>query len=194
MSYVYAVRCNFARPDLEDRWHAWYNGPKLAEMLTQPFFLSGQRYRAAALDQTIKYLALWVVESPQAFVTPEYKKSWGLVDWTPYIANWSRNLYRGPEGDVSAMLDVPPGGELYVAAFDGVPGAEIESRRQALEAKRGDLVWMPVVGLDRSCPVIGIQKIPDIQAPPERLPRELAAGIRETIYRPITDRRRASSP
>ncbi len=191
MSYVYAVCCNFSRPDLEDRWNAWYGGPKLAEMLTQPFFLSGQRYRAAGLDQTIKYLALWVVESPEAFTTPVYKKNWGFADWVPHITDWSRNLYRAPDGDVSAMLDVPPGGGLYFAAFDGVPAPEAESRRHALEAKRGDVVWMPVMGLDKSCPVVGFQRIADINRPPEPLPREMAAGIRETIYRPITDRRRA---
>lgn len=193
MSYVYAVRCSFSRPDLEDRWHAWYSGPKLTQMLTQPFFHSGQRYRAAGLDQTITYLALWVVESPDAFATPEYKANWGFVDWTPYVTDWSRNLYRAPEGDASAMLDVPPRGGLYFAAFDGVPAAEVESRRQALAAKRGDVIWMPVAGLDRSCPVIGVRKLPDAGSPPERLPAGLAGGIRETIYRPITERRRAPS-
>ena len=191
MSFVYAVRCNFSRPDLEDRWNAWYSGPKLAEMLTQPFFLSGQRYRAAGLDQTIKYLALWVVETPEAFTTPLYKKNWGFAEWAPHITDWSRNLYRAPEGDVSAMLDVPPGGGLYFAAFDGVPALAVESRRQALEAKRGDIIWMPVVGLDRSVPVVGFQRIAEVSQAPEPVPPELAAGIRETIYRPITDRSRA---
>ena len=190
MSFAYAVRCNFSKPDLEDRWNAWYGGPKLAEMLTQPFFLSGQRYRAAGLDQTIKYLALWVVETPDAFTTPVYKKNWGFAEWAPHITDWSRNLYRAPEGDVSAMLNVPPAGGLYFAAFDGVPAEAVESRRQALEAKRGDIVWMPVVGLDRSVPVVGFQKIAEVKRPPELLPRELADGIRETVYRPITDRLR----
>jgi hypothetical protein len=78
MSDVYLVRCNFSRPDLEERWHAWYSGPKLAEMMTA-------------------WLAAWVVESPQAFETPEYKASWGFVDWAPYITDWSRNLFRGPD-------------------------------------------------------------------------------------------------
>ena len=116
MSFVYAVRCNFSRPDLEDRWNAWYGGAKLAEMVTQPLFLSGQRYRAAGLDQTIKYLALWVVESPDAFTTPVYKKNWGFAEWVPHITDWSRNLYRGPAGDVSDLLDIPSGGALYFAA------------------------------------------------------------------------------
>ncbi len=192
MSFVYAVRCNFSRPDLEDRWNAWYGGAKLAEMVTQPLFLSGQRYRAAGLDQAIKYLALWVVESPDAFTTPTYKKNWGFAEWAPHITDWSRNLYRGPGGDLSDALDVPSDGGLYFAALDGVPEADAAARRRALEAKRDDLVWMPVVGLDKSCPVVGFQRIADASRPPERLPRDLAAGIRETIYRPITDRRRAA--
>ncbi len=191
MSFVYAVRCNFARPDLEERWHEWYSGPKLAEMLTQPYFLSGQRYRAAALDQTIKYLALWVVASPEAFATPVYKKNWGFADWTAHITDWSRNLYSAPEGDVSALLNVPPGGGLYFAALDGVPAAEVEPRLQALETRCPDVAWMLVAGLDRSCPAVGFRRLDDLSRPPQPVPRELAAGIRETLYRPITERRRA---
>ena len=191
MSFVYAVRCNFARPDLEERWHEWYSGPKLAEMLTQPFFLSGQRYRAVALDQIIRYLALWVVASPEAFATPVYKKNWGFADWTPHITDWSRNLYQAPEGDISALLDVPPGGGLYVAALDWVPAAEAESRLQALEVRCPDVAWMSVTGLDRSCPAVGFRRFDDLSRPPQPVPRELAAGIRETLYRPITERRRA---
>ena len=191
MSFVYAVRCNFTRPDLEEQWHAWYSGPKMAEMLSKPMFLSAQRYRAAGLDQKIAFLALWVVASPEALSTPEYTAQWGFADWAPYIGDWSRNLYRAPEGDVSAMLDVPPGGGLYFAAGDGVPAAEAESRRRALEAQRPDVTWMPVVGLDRSCFLAGFRKSPDVNQPPARLPRELAAGFLETVYRPITERRRA---
>lgn len=119
-----------------------------------------------------------------------YKKNWGLAEWAPHVTDWSRNLYRGPAGDVSAMLDVPPGGALYFAAFDGVPDRAVESRRQDLEAKRADIIWMPVVGLDRSVPIIGCRTIAEDSHPPP-LPRELAAGIRETIYQPITDRARA---
>src|SRR5712691_1045101 len=144
MSYVYAVRCNFARPDLEAAWHAWYSGPKLAEMMTHPLFHSGQRYRAAGLDQRIVYLAVWVVESPAAFETPQYGASWGFVEWAPHITDWSRNLFRGTEGDVSDLLDVPPQGELYVAAFDGVGEEQVERRLEELRAKRPDVLWMPV--------------------------------------------------
>jgi hypothetical protein len=49
---------------------------------------------------------------------------------------------------------------------------------------------MPVVGLDRSCPVIGVQRLPD-PAKATPLPARLAAGVRETSFRPLTERRRA---
>ena len=191
MSYVYVVRCNFARPDREDAWHAWYSGPKLTEMMTHPLFLSGQRYRASGLDQRVIYLAAWVVESPAAFETPQYRASWGFAEWAPYITDWSRNLFRGPESDVSDHLDVPPEGTLYVAAFDGVPDKEAPQRLEELRAKRPDVLWMPVVGLDRSCPAIGLRRLAaGAEAAP--LPETLAAGIRQTVYRPITPRRRAA--
>jgi hypothetical protein len=193
VSFVYVVRSNFTRPDLEARWNAWYSGPKLAEMTTHPGFLSGQRYRAAGLDRAIRYLAAWVVESPAAFESPEYRASWGFVEWTPHIADWSRNLYAGPAEDVSDRLDVPPGGGLYLAALDGVPAAEVTARLARLRAERPDVLWMEAAGLDRSCPAIGLQRL-DVNATPKPLPSALAAGIRETLLEPITARRRAARP
>jgi hypothetical protein len=190
MSLVYAVRSNFTRPDLEQKWHAWYSGPKLAEMVTHPHFLSGQRYEAVGLDQTIRYLALWVLASPDAFSSAEYKASWGWAEWKPYISHWSRNLYEAGDRDMTALLDVPAGGGLYLAAFEGLTQADAEQRRAEVQAARPEVSWMPVIGLDRSCPVIGLQKLAD----PEKatpLPARLATGVRETTFRPITERRRA---
>jgi hypothetical protein len=190
MSLVYAVRSNFTRPDLEEKWHAWYSGPKLAEMVTHPHFLSGQRYEAVGLDQTIRYLALWVLASPDAFSSAEYKASWGWAEWKPYISHWSRNLYEAGARDMTTLLDVPAGGGLYLAAFEGLTPADAEHRRAEVQAARPDVIWMPVIGLDRSCPVIGLQTLAD----PEKatpLPARLATGVRETTFRPITERRRA---
>jgi len=190
MSFVYAVRSNFTQPDLAEKWHAWYSGPKLAEMMTHPHFLSGQRYEAVELDQTIRYLALWVVESPEAFTSPQYKASWGWREWQPYISDWSRNLYDAGNRDMTALLDVPLGGGLYFAAFEGVAAGEAERRRQQAQATRPGVIWMPVAGLDRSCPVIGVQKLAD---PENAIPlaAALATGVRETAFRPLTERRRA---
>jgi hypothetical protein len=190
MSHVYTVRCNFSRPDLEESWNEWYSGPKLAEMMTHPLFLSGQRYRAAGLDQRIAYLAVWVVESPAALETPQYRARRGFLDWEPHITDWSRNLFEGPAHDVSNMLDVPGHGALYVAALDGLVPEVAQRRLGRLRAECTDILWMPVVGLDRSWPAIGVRRLEDAErALP--LPSALAHGIRETVYRPITPRQRA---
>ncbi len=191
MSVIYAVRCNFSRPDLEAEWNAWYNGPKMADMLAKPLFLSGQRFQAVGLDQAVKYLALWVLESPEALETPEYKANWGFLEWTPCMTDGSGNLYRAPGGDVPDLLRIPPGGSLYVAAFDNFPSAKAESRHLGVQAERPDVLWMPATGLDRSCPVMGLKRLPDLGSPPTPLPPHLASGIRETLYRPITECRRA---
>jgi hypothetical protein len=190
LSIVYAVRCNFSRADLEPEWNDWYDGPKTEEMLSKPGFLSGQRYSVAGLDQTIRYLALWVLESPEALNSPAYKSSWGFFDWTPYIVDWSRNLYRTPDGDVSPMLDVPSGGGLHFVACDGVPATQAKDRVRELAVRHPSLTWMPVVGLDRSCGVIGFCLLPDAG----RLPLPVLGGtpgVRESLYRPIAARRRA---
>lgn len=190
---MYAVRSNFTRPDLEGAWHAWYNGPKLTEMVTHPHFLSGQRYEAVGLDRTIRYLALWVVESADAFTSAAYKASWGWGEWKPYISHWSRNLYDGADRDMTALLDVPPSSGLYLAAFEGVAEDEVAERLAEARAARPHVVWMPVAGLDRSCPAIGVQTLADpMKAAP--LPPRLAAGVRETVFRPLTARRRAPAP
>lgn len=191
MSVVYAVRCNFSRPDLEDRWHAWYNGLKTDEMLAKPGFLSGQRYRAAGMDQAIKYMALWVLESLEALKTPAYTSQWGFADWSAHITDWSRNLYRAPDGDACALVDAPGGGGLHFVACESVPEAEAESRCRDLEAKHPQLTWMPVVGLDRSCGVIGVRVFPDLHRPPSSVFEAPVIGMRETIYRPISEHRRA---
>ena len=193
MSFVYAVRCNFSRPDLEDRWHAWYNGPKTDEMLAKPGFLSGQRFRAAGMDQTIAYLALWVLESPAALKTPAYTSQWGFADWSAHVKDWSRNLYRAPDGDTCALVDVPAGGGLHFVAYEAVPEAEAEVCCLDMHAKHPQLTWMPVVGLDRSCGIIGLRVFPDMQRLPSLLFEGAAPGIRETIYRPVSAQRRAGS-
>ena len=193
MSSVYIVRCNFVRPDLEAQWHGWYNGWKMDDMLGKPMFVSGQRFAAAGMDQTVKYLALCVIQSPDALSTPEYKANWGFAEWAPHIGNWSRNLYRAPKGDLSGSVGVSQGGGLYVAALDGVLAAEAEARLLALERERPEMLWMPVVGLDRSCPAIGLQAFAELDRPPRPLPGNLSGGIRETIYKRITAYRRATS-
>src|SRR5262249_1144812 len=94
MVFLYVVRGRFTEPAREQAWNAWYSGPKIEQMLAQPHFLTCQRFRRAA-GTGRDYLTLWTVDSPQALATPRYTAQWGFAEWTPYIADWSRDLFDG---------------------------------------------------------------------------------------------------
>jgi hypothetical protein len=182
MTCVYAVRCNFARPDLEAAWNAWYSGPKLAQMLTKPLFLSGQRFKASRLNCCRQYLALWIVESPAAFETREYREDWGFFEWQPHILDWSRDLYQAPAVDMTAGFAIDGTHALYLAAFeDQSPEAAERLRRQAAPRRPG-VTWMTAIGLDKHSPIIGLERLPR-GARPSSLGIE---GVQETLFEPIS--------
>lgn len=182
MAFVYAVRCNFAKPEAEAAWNAWYNGPKLASLLSKPMFLAGQRFRATALDRRRKYLALWYVESPEAFSTPEYKADWGFGEWAPFIADWSRDLYRAPEGDVAELFAVGEREALRLISFEGLSEAEAAVEADSLRPLRPNMLWLEAAGLDRHSPLLALARIvPGAQ--PAILPA--ASRARETVFEPL---------
>jgi hypothetical protein len=174
--FLYAVRCNFCGSAVEEAdWNAWYDGPKRAQMLRLPMFLSMQRLVATGLDRRRKYLALWVVASPEAFATPEYRAQWGFADWEAKIADWSRDLYRAPAG-IGAVVDVAQGDALYVASFDGMTHETAQAR---LGVGRGDTLWLDAVGLDRHAPILGVRRLLRGAAPPAPAGIE---GLNETLF------------
>lgn len=183
MANVYAVRCNFARKDLEDKWNDWYSGPKLTQMLDKPLFRSGQRFRAVGLDTHRQYLALWVVESPQAFETPEYKNDWGFFEWQPHITDWSRDLFDAP-GDIRDTVRTGEGERLYLASFEGSDAAAARGLIPQLKAARPEAMWLEAAGLDRKSPVLGIWRLGASAADPA--PLSGIAGLRETVFSPIS--------
>jgi len=188
-AFVYLVRCNFADAAREAEWNAWYSGPKLDEMLTKPHFLSVQRFAAAALDVRRKYLALWVVATPDAFTTPEYRADWGFQVWTPQIRDWSRDLYRSPLGADDPLFDIGKDDALYLASFDGM---DADAAERALAGVRGRLpgvIWHAAAGLDRSAAIVGLRKIGSADRPQ---PLAGASGLVETVFRPITPRHLAA--
>ncbi len=133
--FSYIVRCNFSDPVKAKPWNDWYSGPKLGQMLSKPYFRSTQRFRRS--DGTGRnYLALWILESPEAFNTHEYKSDWGFFEWRPYIIDWSRDLFAG-NGLVEDSFAVSPQGALHVVSFDG-NGNEMPQRslRQRFLAAR----------------------------------------------------------
>jgi len=186
-AFLYAVRCNFARPDLEAAWNAWYSGPKLQEMLRKPMFLTAQRFTAAALERRRVYLALWLVASPDAFTTPEYLADWGFFEWTPHITDWSRDLYATPLEATDPLFDVGAGEALYFAAFEGMSETEARAARTRVAPRRPEITWLEAVGLDRHAPVLGLGKIARAAPPP---PLVEAPGLTETVFVPITPRLR----
>jgi len=188
MAFVYIVRCNFTEPAREPAWNAWYSGPKIAQMLAQPYFRSCQRFRLAS-GMGRNYLALWVVDSPQALKTPQYVSQWGFAEWAPYVRDWSRDLFdagAAPDGAFAVTRQ----GALRVVAFDGMSEDEARAARGAVATADPDVMWLSVVGLDRHTPVIGVRPLADV-AP---MPSSADGGdkrIQRAVYRPISDYCRA---
>jgi hypothetical protein len=183
MTFVYVVRCNFTEPAKEPAWNAWYSGPKIAQMLAKPYFLTCQRFRRSA-GTGRNYLALWTLQSPAAFETSGYRSQWGFSEWTPCITDWSRDLFDG--GDASeAAFAVPRDGALHVVSFDGVSADDARTTREAIATAQPDVMWLPIARLDRHTPVIGLAPPPEFAS--ARLPSDdQGKPVQAAIYRPIS--------
>lgn len=188
MGFVYSVRCNFKNAELENVWNEWYSGPKLVQMLAKPMFISGQRFRARGLNQRRQYLALWVVESPDAFKTKEYTSDWGFFEWAPHIGDWSRDLYGPPDRDPAEMFAVAPDERLYLASFEELLAEEASVILARIEPKRPGVTWLRSVGLDQHSPILGLRRLRTGEEAPEPLGEE---KVQETIFSPISPCRRA---
>jgi hypothetical protein len=172
MTFVYVVRCNFNDPGREQAWNEWYSGPKIAQMLAKPHFRTCQRFRRSS-GPGRNYLALWTLESPDAFQTEQYTTDWGFFEWAPHITDWSRDLFDGGDAPEAAFA-VATQGALDVVAFDGMSLDEANAARGATARPAPDMVWLPVIGLDRHTPLIGLRPL-------------RSGGSQGTVYRPICD-------
>jgi hypothetical protein len=179
MAFVYIVRCNFNDPSKEAAWNAWYSGPKIAQMLRKPHFRSCQRFRRDA-GRGRDYLALWTLRSPEAFQTEQYTADWGFFDWAPHITHWSRDLFDGG-GAAETAFAVPTEASLAVVSFDGLGAAEASAIRDAIAPSRTDMMWLPIIGLDRHTPWIGLQIAPKFTA------QDVPNGAQQVVYRPISE-------
>jgi hypothetical protein len=157
MIFVYVVRCNFTDPAKEAAWNAWYSGPKIADMLRKPHFLSCQRFVRDA-GKGRDYLALWTLASPDAFNTAEYTADWGFFEWQEHVVDWSRDLFDG--GDLqSQSFAVPGDGSIEVLSFDGMTTGDAGAANEAIARSGADMMWLPVVCLDRHTPMIGLRTL-----------------------------------
>ena len=183
MAFVYVVRCNFNEPAKEHAWNAWYSGPKIAQMLAKPHFRSCQRF-ARMSGSGRNYLALWTLQSPDAFKTEQYTTDWGFFVWAPHITDWSRDLFDGGDTPEQSFA-VPAQGGLHIVSFDGASPDEAAAARAAVATSQPDMMWLPVIGLDRHTPIMGVRVLRD------GLPRQLFQGgpdyCQEATYRPISE-------
>jgi hypothetical protein len=185
MPLVYVVACNFNCPDRERAWNEWYNGPKLAEMLAKPLFVSCQRFKAAALDTEVSYLAVWEVESAAAFETTEYRSSWGFAEWADCIVDWTRDLYRLEDDRAAGALACPAGAMLQLVRIDDQEAGPAREAREAIAHDAPDLAWGNPVGLDHSTSSVGFRVLAeDVQVPAAA---SAGAAVRETCFRPLID-------
>jgi len=131
------------------------------------------------------YLTLWTVQSPEAFETPEYKSDWGFFAWAPYVTAWSRDVFDSrfaPEAAFAVSLT----GSLHVVSCDGMSEDAACAARAVIARSYPQMLWLPVVGLDRSCPVIGLQPLPELASLRESN-HGRAKQVQEAIYLPISD-------
>jgi len=181
MAFVYVVRCAFTEPAREAAWNAWYSGPKIMQMLRKPHFRTCQRFKRAA-GRGRDYLALWTLQSPDAFRTEQYTADWGFFEWAPYITDWSRDLCDGEDTPEEAFA-VPEHGELTIVSFDGSSAEKAAGARADLSKSHPDMMWLPVIGLDRHTPLIGLQVAQMLSAVE---PANVPDGAQHALYRPIS--------
>jgi hypothetical protein len=182
VGFIYVVQCNFTCAEREQAWNRWYNGPKLANMLAKPMFLSGQRFKASGLDTRVQYLAVWELESPAAFDTEEYRSDWGFADWRDCIGDWNRDLCQlegePPRGVVACADDQ----QLHLVRIEAEDEAVAAQLRDGITAKHPKLMWGASAGLDRSAAWVGLALIGVDEAPAALDPQP---GVRETVFRPL---------
>jgi hypothetical protein len=184
MAYLYVVRCNFTRSDLEQSWNDWYSGQKVQQLLAKPMFSAVQRFRLSS-GSGRKYLALWQVASPGALNTSEYKSDWGFFEWRPYIVDWSRDIFDATSTQAAALA-VPLHGLLQVISFDGMDADRADAARVVLASVAGTM-WFHSAGLDRHTPMIGLRQFPDTADAQAASARSLPSGVQVGLYRPISE-------
>jgi hypothetical protein len=182
MVFVYVVRCNFTRPEKERAWNAWYSGPKIAQMLAKPYFRSCQRFRLV-FGSGRTYLALWTLQSPEAFKSAEYATDWGFFEWGQHVSDWSRDLFDARSVPETAFA-VAAQGALHAVAFDGMKEEEANAARAVIMKSEPEMIWLPVAGLDRHTPMIGLRPLSDLSG---SCSSNYGQAIQEAIYRPISD-------
>ena len=127
-------------------------------MLAKPYFRTCQRFRRAT-GAGRDYLALWTLTSAEGMTTAEYTAQWGFREWEEYVADWSRDLFDGGAATEMAFARAA----RRRAARRVVRRCERRTKRTrraaALASSLPDMMWLPVIGLDRHTPWIGLRPL-----------------------------------
>ncbi|HEV8680233.1 MAG TPA: hypothetical protein VGQ90_12725 [Stellaceae bacterium] len=174
---IYMVEMDFAHPEREAEWHAWYLA-HIRVLLTVPGFRASQRFKAIVATPA-PYLALHEVASAALFDSPAYRSRGGPAstgEWRALQSNWHRNLLAG----IEETPEVPPEAHVLV----------LHDARDAAVPEGIAVTWLRGVGLDRTIGECGLAVVPD----PAPL-IDLARGDpRVRLYRPISKKIRATDP
>ena len=84
------VRVDISR-DVEAEWKQWYHAVPLPEILRGPGFILGRPYRAVEGDP--KYMALYQLESVEAFTSQAFQRAKGWGRFASHIRNRTFNVY-----------------------------------------------------------------------------------------------------
>jgi hypothetical protein len=80
---------------------------------------------------------------------------------------------------------VPIEGSLHAVTFDGMSEDEANAARASIADREPDMMWLPIAGLDRHTPCIGLRPLHD-PAPSHPLAHARSERIQQAIYRPIS--------
>jgi hypothetical protein len=97
----------------------------------------------------------------------------------------SRDLFDGGDAE-AAEFAVGREGALRVVSFDHTDAQTAKVRAQAYPGLR----WLPVAGLDRHTPMIGLAMLNELKSPGIPAPE----GVQDAVFRPISDFISAEKP
>jgi hypothetical protein len=105
---------------------------------------------------------------------------WGFAEWVSLVTDWSRDLFDGGAQPDDAF-EVSPQGALGVVSFEGMSAEDASEAHAVVAHTDPAMMWLPVIGLDRHTPMIGLKPLADIASPPQG-----GEGLHSGVYRPIT--------
>jgi hypothetical protein len=128
--------------------------------------------------------ALGAAIAGRAFKTEQYTTDWGFFEWASHITDWSRDLFVGGNA-AETDFAVSARGALDVVSFDGMSTNDLNDARATMTKSHPGMMWLPIIGLDRHTPMIGLRVLRDPTA--AAVSSSGHAQIQEAIYRPISD-------